>query len=190
MNASCKLCGYALLAIGLLLGTLAFAQTTNPQDQNSPQATSPNNPQNGQENMPQGNSAQGMQNNESQNNAEPVVLVDPGKIYNQDPTSWVGKKVELKNVMVQDADKAGNFWIGSDKSHRLLVVKGRNNANLLAKEFHKGDIVTIDGTIHPAGDVEAQETNAANGKMKSARKSSGVFLLADDVNIASSTQHK
>lgn len=90
--------------------------------------------------------------------------------------------------MVEDADKAGNFWVGSDKNHRLLIVKSKNNPNLMVKEFHKGDIVTIDGTIHPAGDIETQETNASNGKMKKARSTSGVFLLADDVNIASSTQ--
>jgi hypothetical protein len=173
--------------VAVLFGAMAVAQTENPQ--NAPQTTSPANQQPDQNNMPasQNSSAQ---ENPSQNNDQPVVLVDPGKIYNQDPTSWVGKKVELQNVMVEDADKAGNFWVGSDKGHRLLIVKSRNNPNLLAKEFHKGDIVTIDGTIHPAGDVETQETNVSNGKMKSARKTSGVFLLADEVDIASSTQHK
>lgn len=78
--------------------------------------------------------------NQNQNNAQPVVLIDPGKIYNEDPTSWVGKKVELQNVMVEDADKAGNFWVGSDKNHRLLIVKSKNNPNLMAKEFHKATL--------------------------------------------------
>ena len=184
-----RILGPMLVAIGFLFGTMASAQMENPQNQNPPQTTSPTNQQPDQNNMP-GSQRNPAQENQSQYNGQPIVLIDPGKIYNQDPTSWVGKKVELKNVMVEDADKAGNFWVGSDKSHRLLIVKSKNNPNLEAKEFHKGDIVTIDGTIHPAGEMEAQETNASTGKMNKARKTSGVFLLADDVNIASSTQHK
>jgi len=180
---------HVLLAMAFLLGTIAFAQMDNPHDQDAPQTASPANQQPDQNNMSasESNSAQ---ENQNQNNGEPVVLVDPGKIYNQDPTSWVGKQVVLQNVMVEDADKAGNFWVGSDKNHRLLIVKSKDNPNLIAKEFHKGDIVTITGTIHPAGEIEAQETNASSGKMKKARESSGVFLQADDVDIASSTQHK
>ena len=166
------------LAIALLLGTVAVAQMgTDPNA--SPNANGTQN------NQPYGTNNAGQNNNE-----QPTVLVDPGKIYNQDPTGWVGKKVVLQNVMVQDADKAGNFWVGSDKGHRLLIVKSKNNPNLAAKIFHKGDVVTATGTIHPAGDVEAQETDASSGKMKKARDTSGVFLLADDVDIASSTQHK
>jgi hypothetical protein len=178
MKASCRIFFCTLLTMGLLIGISAVAQNQNMQDQNGSQVTPPSS---------QGSTAdQGNQNSAQQ----PVVLVDPGKIYNQDPTSWVGKRVVLQNVMVQDADKAGNFWVGSDKDHRLLIVKSKDNPNLLAKIFHKGDIVTIDGTIHPAGEIEAEETNASNNKMKKARESSGVFLLAQDVNIASSTQHK
>jgi hypothetical protein len=184
MKASSRIFSSALLAIGLMVGMQAIAQDQNTQDQNGSQATPPANQQPVQGSMAGSNQ-------EEQNSAEqPVVLIDPGKIYNQDPTSWVGKKVVLQNVIVQDADKAGNFWVGSDKGHRLLVVKSKDNPNLLAKIFHKGDIVTVDGTIHPAGDIEAQETNASNNKMKKARETSGVFLLARDVNIASSTQHK
>lgn len=176
--------------VAVLFGTIAVAQTQNPQDQNVSPTTSPANQQTDQNSMPASPNNSAQENQNPSNNEQPVVLIDPGKIYNQDPTNWVGKKVELKNVMVEDADKAGNFWVGSDKNHRLFVVKSKNNPNLVAKEFHKGDIVTIDGTIHPAGETEAQETNASNGKMNKARKTSGVFLLADDVNIASSTQHK
>lgn len=179
MKASCRILFCMLLTMGLLSGISAVAQN---QDQNGSQPTPPASQQ------PDQGSMAGQEN---QNSAQqPIVLVDPGKIYNKDPTAWVGKKVILQNVMVQDADKAGNFWIGSDKGHRLLIVKSKDNPNLLAKIFHKGDIVTIDGTIHPAGDIEAQETNASNSKMKKARDSSGVFLLAQDVNIGSSTQHK
>jgi len=182
MKASGKIFSCILLTIGLLFGISAVAQNQNMQDQNGSQATSPANQQPNQGSMA---------GQESQKSAQqPIMIVDPGKIYNQDPTSWVGKQVILQNVMVQDADKAGNFWVGSDKDHRLLIVKSKDNPNLLAKIFHKGDIVTIDGTIHPAGDIEAAETNASNNKMKRARESSGVFLLAHDVNIASSTQHK
>lgn len=184
MKLSCRTFFSALLAIGLLFGIQAIAQNQSTPEQNGSQATPPANQQPAQGNMAAPD--QETQNTDQQS----VVLVDPGKIYNQDPTSCVGKRVTLQNVMVQDADKAGNFWVGSDKNHRLLVVKSKDNPNLLAKIFHKGDIVTIDGTIHPAGDIEAQETDASNGKMKKARQTSGVFLLARDVNIASSTQHK
>jgi len=184
MKANGRILLGILLTIGLLFGISTVAQNQNPQDQNGSQPSPPTSQPPTQGNM-SGTSQ------DSQNGAqEPVVLVDPGKIYNQDPTSWVGKNVVLQNVMVQDADKAGNFWVGLDKNHRLLIVKSKDNPNLLAKIFHKGDIVTIDGKIHPAGDIEAQETDASNGKMKKARQTSGVFLLAHDVNIASSTQHK
>lgn len=183
MKASCGTLFHVLLAAGLLLATAAVAQTDNSQNypQNNPQTTTPV-PQN----TPDNTAGPG----QSQPDTQPTVLVDPGKIYNQDPTGWVGKRVVLQNVMVEDADKAGNFWVGSDKSHRLFIVKSKDNPNLLAKVFHKGDVVTIDGTIHPAGDYEAQETNASTGKMKKARHTSGVFLLAQDVDIGSSTQHK
>jgi hypothetical protein len=184
MKASCGTLLHALLAGALLLPTVAVAQTDNSQNypQNNPQTTTPV-PQNAPDNTMSVGQAQA-------DTQQPTVLVDPGKIYNQDPTGWVGKRVVLQNVMVEDADKAGNFWVGSDKNHRLLIVKSKDNPNLLAKLFHKGDVVTIDGTIHPAGDYEAQETNASNAKMKKARHTSGVFLLAHDVDIGSSTQHK
>ena len=185
------------------LVTVAMAQANNPnqtdsQNQATPQSQNDSQNQGATQNQanpqnspayPQSNagSATAQEQNDSQS---PTVLVDPGKIYNMDPTSWVGKRVTLQNVMVEEADKTGNFWIGSDKNHRLLIVKSKENPNLVAKSFHKGDVVTIDGTIHPAGDIEAQETSASNGKMKKARQTSGVFLLANDVDIASSTQHK
>ena len=201
----------AVLAGVLSIGAAVCAQTSSPQTpdtsqtqtapqtqetpqtQEAPPTTAPQTtaPQNTapttQDNAPApDNSTQ----NQSPDNTQATVLVDPGKIYNEDPTHWVGKHVVLQNVMVEEGDKAGNFWIGSDKHHRLLIVKNKNNPNLAAKEFHKGDVVTIDGTIHPAGDYEASETNASTGKMQKARNTSGVFLLAEDVDIASSTQHK
>jgi hypothetical protein len=121
---------------------------------------------------------------------QPEVLIDPAKIYNdKQPISWVGKPVVLQNVMIQDTNNTGNFWVGSDGHHRLLVVKQDSNANLKAMRFHKGDIVTITGTIQPASKYMAQATTESDGSMHDAEKSSGVFLLADNVSIASST-HK
>jgi hypothetical protein len=121
---------------------------------------------------------------------QPEVLIDPAKIYNdKQPISWVGKPVVLQNVMIQDTNNTGNFWVGSDGHHRLLVVKQDSNANLKAMRFHKGDIVTITGTIQPASKYMAQATTESDGSMHDAEKSSGVFLLADNVTIASST-HK
>ena len=51
-----------------------------------------------------------------------MVLVDPAKIYNKSPMSWVGKLVVLKNVTVEDTNDSGNFWIGSDNDHRPCCV--------------------------------------------------------------------
>jgi hypothetical protein len=120
----------------------------------------------------------------------PEVLIDPGKIYNdKQPTSWVGKPVVLQNVMIQDTNDSGNFWVGSDSDHRLLVVKQDSNPNLKAMRFHKGDVVTIQGSVQPASKYMAKETSEHAGDMHDAEKSSGVFLLADNVTVSSST-HK
>jgi hypothetical protein len=121
---------------------------------------------------------------------QPEVLIDPAKIYNdKQPISWVGKPVVLQNVMIQDTNNTGNFWVGSDGHHRLLIVKQDSNPNLKAMRFHKGDIVTITGTVQPASKYMAQATTESDGSMHDAEKSSGVFLLADNVTVASST-HK
>jgi hypothetical protein len=121
---------------------------------------------------------------------QPETLIDPGRIYNdKQPTSWVGKPVVLQNVMIQDTNDSGNFWVGSDGHHRLLIVKQENNANLKAMRFHKGDVVTVQGTVQPASKYMAQETTAGSGDMHDAEKSSGVFLLADNITVNSST-HK
>ena len=59
------------------------------------------------------------ENSSSANNGPNQVLVDPGVIYNNKHSdTWVGKTVTLKNVMVQDTNKSGDFWVGSD-SHGL-----------------------------------------------------------------------
>jgi hypothetical protein len=120
----------------------------------------------------------------------PEVLIDPAKIYNdKQPISWVGKPVVLQNVMIQDTNNTGNFWVGSDGHHRLLVVKQDSNPNLKAMRFHKGDVVTVSGTIQPASKYMAQATTETDGSMHDAEKSSGVFLLADNVSVSSSV-HK
>ena len=130
------------------------------------------------------------ENSSSANNGQNQVLVDPGVIYNNKHTDdWVGKTVTLKNVMVQDTNKTGNFWVGSDSHHRLLVTKPEDNANIKAMKFHKGDVVTITGTIQPASKYEASHTGAEKGSMHDAENSSGVFLAANDISISSSTQH-
>ncbi len=126
----------------------------------------------------------------SADNGQNQVLVDPGVIYNNKHTGeWVGKTVTLKNVMVQDTNKTGDFWVGSDSHHRLLVTKPEDNANIKAMKFHKGDVVTITGTIQPASKYEAGETGAEKSSMHHAENSSGIFLAANDISIASSTQH-
>lgn len=118
------------------------------------------------------------------------VLIDPGVIYNaKDPSLWVGKTVTLKNVNVEDTNDSGNFWVGSDGHHRLLIVKPQSNLNLNALRVHKGDIVTVWGTVQLANDYVAAKTGAEKNSMNDARKSSGVFLLANNVSIASATEH-
>jgi hypothetical protein len=136
------------------------------------------------------NTAPSEQNSASADNSQNQVLVDPGVIYNQkQPGKWVGKTVTLKNVMVQDTNNSGNFWVGSDSSHRLLVVKPENNPTMSALRMHKGDVVTVSGTIQAASKYEAGKTGAEQGSMHDAENSSGVFLMADNVSITSSTQH-
>jgi hypothetical protein len=95
--------------------------------------------------------------------------------------------VELKNVTVQDTNDTGNFWVGSDSDHRLLIVKAENDPNLKAMRFHKGDIVTITGVVHPASRYMAEQTSASSGSMRDALGSSGVFVLAQNISVTSST---
>jgi hypothetical protein len=120
---------------------------------------------------------------------QPETLIDPGKIYNdKQPTSWVGKPVVLQNVMIQDTNDSGNFWVGSDGHHRLLIVKPEGNATLKSMRFHKGDVVTVSGTVQPASRYMAKQTSESGGDMHDAEKSSGVILLADNITVSSSTR--
>ena len=162
----------AVLVLMLPVGLLA-QNTPAPQDNQS---------------MPNsGNMGSSAQQNGA-NNSEPQELIDPGVIYNdKNPGSWVGKTVTLKNVMVQDTNKGGNFWVGQDGHHRILVVKPDNNPNAKALQVHKGDIVTITGTVQPASTYAARETGTHKGSMQDAESSSGVFLQASDLSVASST---
>jgi len=151
----------ALLVCTLLLPGVAFAQSTM-SSSNSSQPTSVDHAK---------------------------AIVDPGKIYNaKDPTQWVGKSVTLKNVTVQDTNDSGNFWVGSDSDHRLLVVKPENDPHMAAMHMHKGDIVTVSAIVHPASDYMASQTSAERGSMNDAKSSSGVFLIAENISITSSTQ--
>src|SRR5512146_2130968 len=90
------------------------------------------------------------------------TIIDPAQIYNdKSPLSWVGKSVTLKNVTVQDTNDSGNFWVGSDSDHRLLVVKpsAAQDANVSALKFHKGDIGTMSGVDRSASDYLASQTS-------------------------------
>lgn len=150
-----------VLPVVLLIGSLALAQTNETSTTNSASAA----------------------------DAQPIEIVDPGKICNdKNMTDWVGKSVVLKNVMVQDTNKTGNFWVGSDNGHRLLVVEAENNPNLSTMKFHKGDVVTIHGVVQAASKYMAQKTSASSGSMHDATDSSGVFLAADNISVTSSTQ--
>jgi hypothetical protein len=168
-----------VLATFSLTGIMA-AQSTMPNQNNSAPSQETATPEQNQGNM-------GEQGN---NTAEPQQLIDPGVIYNaKSPGTWVGKSVTLKNVTVQDTNDSGNFWVGSDGHHRLLVVKSSSNLDLHALRLRKGDIVTVTGVIDAASDAMSQKTGAEKGSMRNAEKSSGVFLLANNVQIKSSTEH-
>jgi len=187
---------FAGLLLILPVGLLAQNTPASQDNQNTPQ-NSPNNGQGDmsnygrQNNMPH-NGQSNMGNNGQQNmeNGEPQQLIDPAVIYNdKNPGSWVGKTVNLKNVMVQDTNKGGNFWVGQDGHHRILVVKPENNPNARALEVHKGDIVTITGTVQPASQYAAKEKGVHDNSMHDAENSSGVFLQASNLSISSSTHH-
>ena len=165
---------FAALMLMLPVGVLAQNVPASQDNQSMP-----NNSQSNMGNNSQQNTA---------NNSEPQQLIDPGVIYNdKNPGNWVGKTVTLKNVMVQDTNKGGNFWVGQDGHHRILVVKGDNNPNMKALQVHKGDIVTITGTVQPASTYAARESGTRKGSMNDAENSSGVFLQANDLSVASST---
>src|SRR4051812_47349374 len=122
---------------------------------------------------------------------ETQVLIDPGKIYNdRTPTAWIGKSVQLQNVMVTDTNDNGNFWVGVGGKQRLLIVKRPDDPNQQALRIHKGDIVNIAGVVEPATDEWAQKTRADMGSMHDAHGGAGVFLFASNVSIASSTSKK
>src|SRR5690349_5389874 len=134
----------------LLAGVLAAQNTTPPADQQTPNQQ-PNATQqpNGTQ-QPYGTqqpNATDQQNREQANNnagEQGQTLIDPGVIYNaRKPGEWIGKTVTLKNVMVQDTNDTGNFWVGSDRHHRLLIVKPTSNLELHALRVHKGDVVTV-----------------------------------------------
>ncbi|MGH9502679.1 MAG: hypothetical protein ACRD20_07510 [Terriglobales bacterium] len=158
--------GVAIVALAVALTPSAIAQNTTQNTTNDRRASS----------------TQGMNN-------EPSVLVDPAKIYNENPMGWVRKSVVLQNVTVQDTNDSGNFWVGSDNDHRLLVVKTEGNDTLKVMRFHKGDVVTISGTVEAASRYKADTTSADSGSMHDAQKTTGVFLQARDITVSSST-HK
>jgi hypothetical protein len=97
----------------------------------------------------------------------------------------VGKSVTLSNVSVQDTNDTGNFWVGADSHHRILVVKPANNPTLGAMQLHKGDVVTVSGVIQPASRYEADQTTASKGSMHDAEKGAGVYLMANNIEVKS-----
>ncbi len=174
-----------LLSTLLLCAGSLFAQSTTPSGQQSP------------DQQPNTSSQQQMNNPNQQPNAgqesqgqEPQTLIDPGVIYNSKKAgTWIGKTVTLKNVTVQDTNRTGNFWVGSDDHHRLLIVKPTSNLELNALRVRKGDVVTITGEIQAASQALSDKNGAEKGSLRDAENSSGVFLLANNVKIESSTRH-
>jgi hypothetical protein len=179
----------------LLAGVLAAQNTTPPADQQTPnqQPNATQQPNGAQPYGTQQPNATEQQNREQANNnvgEQGQTLIDPGVIYNaRKPGEWIGKRVTLKNVMVQDTNDTGNFWVGSDRHHRLLIVKPTSNLELHALRVHKGDVVTVTGDLQAASEVLADKTGAEKNSLHDAEKTSGVFLMANRVNISSSTSH-
>ena len=192
----------------LLAGVLAAQNTTPPANQQTPNqqpsanqqpygTQQPDTSQQPGAQQPYGTqqpNATEQQNREQSNNAageqQGQTLIDPGVIYNsRKPGEWIGKTVTLKNVMVQDTNETGNFWVGSDNHHRLLIVKPTSNLELHSLRVHKGDVVTVTGDLQAASEVLADKTGAEKNSLHDAEKTSGVFLMANRVNISSSTAH-
>ena len=190
----------------LLAGVLAAQNTTPPANQQAPnqQPSATQQPYGAQQPGQQPGSQQPygtqqpnateQQNREQPNNSageqQGQTLIDPGVIYNaRRPGEWIGKTVTLKNVMVQDTNDSGNFWVGSDHHHRLLIVKPTSNLELHSLRVHKGDVVTVTGDLQAASEVLADKTGAEKNSLHDAEKTSGVFLMANRVNISSSTAH-
>lgn len=174
----------------LLAGVLAAQNTTQPSNQQSPnqQSNATQQPYDTQ----QPNATEQQNREEANNNAgeQGQTLIDPGVIYNsRRPGEWIGKTVTLKNVMVQDTNDTGNFWVGSDSQHRLLIVKPTSDLELHSLRVHKGDVVTVTGNLQAASEVLADKTGAEKNSLHDAEKTSGVFLMANRVNISSSTSH-
>jgi hypothetical protein len=166
------------LCLALLCAGSLLAQSTTPSGQQSP------------DQQPSTSDQQQMNNsNQNSNATNPQELIDPGVIYNSKQAgTWIGKTVTLKNVTVQDTNKSGNFWVGSDNHHRLLIVKPTSNLELNALRVRKGDVVTVTGEIQAAAEALSDKTGAEKGSLHDAESSSGVFLLANNVHIASSTR--
>jgi hypothetical protein len=190
----------------LLAGVLAAQNTTPPANQQNPnqQPSANQQPYGTQQPSQQPGTQQPygtqqpntteQQNREQSNNSageqQGQTLIDPGVIYNsRKPGEWIGKMVTLKNVMVQDTNDSGNFWVGSDKHHRLLIVKPTSNLELHSLRVHKGDVVTVTGDLQAASEVLADKTGAEKNSLHDAEKTSGVFLMANRMNISSSTAH-
>jgi hypothetical protein len=181
----------------LLAGLLAAQNTTPPANQQSPnQQPSANQQPYGTQQPSTGqqpNATEQQNPEQPSNNAgeqQGQTLIDPGVIYNaRKPGEWIGKTVTLKNVMVQDTNNSGNFWVGSDHHHRLLIVKPTSNLELHSLRVHKGDVVTITGELQAASEVLADKTGAEKNSLHDAEKTSGVFLMANRVSISSSTAH-
>ncbi len=187
-------------SILLLAGVLAAQNTTPPANEQTPnqQPSATEQPYGTQQPSQQPYGTQQPNSTEQQNREQPnnnaeqqgQTLIDPGVIYNaRKPGEWIGKPVTLKNVMVQDTNDSGNFWVGSDKHHRLLIVKPTSNLELHALRVHKGDVVTVSGDLQAASEVLADKTGAEKNSLHDAEKTSGVFLMANRVNISSSTAH-
>jgi hypothetical protein len=96
--------------------------------------------------------------------------------------------VTLTNVTVQDTTQTGNFWVGTDDAHRILIVKPESDENLRSIQVQKGETVTISGTVRPANDFMASMTGTDRAMMGNAKSTSGVFVLADKV-ITPANEH-
>ncbi len=113
-------------------------------------------------------------------------ITDLGMIENSKSASdWVGKSVTLRNAAVQDTNNDGNFWVGRDGGHRILIVKPENNPTASAIRVHKGDVVTVSGVVQPASKYQATVSSASKGSMHDAEKTSGVFVMADNIQVDS-----
>jgi hypothetical protein len=112
-------------------------------------------------------------NNLNQTTDTLAVLTSPAK------QSYLGKKVELKNVRVQGT--SGNaIWVGSSDSQKLLVVEQKRNQH--AAPPAQNSEIDVRGTVEKAPPAQQAEKQwGLSGNDAQQVEKDGVYIAANQV---------